>query len=89
MGKEQAFTLFASGVKQHNFTILGSNAFLLDPVESLKDKWITPAHTDPTRFYLEGFTEPEFNKSKKVNRKLTFPSADLSLCPRVFLNYAL
>ncbi len=70
MGKEQAFTLFASGVKQHNFTILGSNALLLDPVESLKDKWITPAHTDPARFYMEGFTEPEFNKSKRVNRKL-------------------
>jgi len=70
MGKEQAFTLFASGVKQHNFTILGSNVLLFDPVESLKDKWTTPAHTDPTRFYLEGLTEPEFNKSKKVNRKL-------------------
>jgi hypothetical protein len=35
MGKEQAFILFASGVKQHNFTILGSNALLFDSVESL------------------------------------------------------
>lgn len=70
MGKDQAFSLFASGVKQHNFTILGSNVLLFDSVESLKDKWITPAHTDPTKFYLEGFTEPEFNKNKRVNKKL-------------------